>query len=77
VYQQYRKVAERVPNEEREWLSIEDFARELGVPIATVYAWRHKGTGPRGIKVGRHVRYRRRDVERWLESRADQLSASA
>jgi len=66
-----------VPNEEREWLSIEDFARELGVLIATVYAWRHKGTGPRGIKVGRHVRYRRRDVERWLESRADQLSASA
>ncbi|HWT78644.1 MAG TPA: helix-turn-helix domain-containing protein [Candidatus Methylomirabilis sp.] len=39
----------------------------LRVPVATVYAWRHKGEGPPGIKVGRHIRFRRRDVESWLD----------
>jgi excisionase family DNA binding protein len=54
-----------------EFFSTEGLARYLGVPAATVKAWRHKGTGPRGLRVGRYVRYRRTDVERWLESQAD------
>jgi excisionase family DNA binding protein len=39
----------------------------LDVPELTVKAWRARGGGPRFVKVGRHVRYRRADVERWLE----------
>jgi predicted DNA-binding transcriptional regulator AlpA len=35
------------------------------VPLATVYDWNSKGTGPRYFKAGRHVRYRLADVERW------------
>jgi len=54
-----------------EFFSTEGLARYLGVPAATVKAWRHKGTGPRGLRVGRYVRYRRADVEHWLESQAD------
>lgn len=38
----------------------------LRVPVATLYAWRHKGKGPPAAQVGRHLRYRRRDVEVWL-----------
>jgi len=53
-----------------EFFSTEGLARYLGVPAATVKAWRYKGTGPRGLRVGRHIRYRRADVERWLESQA-------
>jgi excisionase family DNA binding protein len=52
-------------------LSPQQLADYLGVPVATVYRWRHESTGPRGIKVGKHVRYRQRDVETWLESRSD------
>jgi excisionase family DNA binding protein len=54
-----------------EFFSTEGLARYLGVPPATVKQWRHKRTGPRGIRVGKYVRYRRADVEQWLDSQAD------
>jgi excisionase family DNA binding protein len=44
------------------------FADYLGVPLATVYRWNHLGTGPRPLKIGKHVRYRREDVDAWLEA---------
>ena len=48
-----------------EWL-----AEYLGVPLATVYAMNSRGTGPRRIRVGKHVRYRKSDVDTWLDARA-------
>lgn len=51
-------------------LTIAEVADYLGVPVGTLYQWRHKRTGPTGIRVGRHVRYRPREVEAWLESLA-------
>jgi excisionase family DNA binding protein len=39
-------------------LTIAEVADYLGVPVGTMYQWRHKRTGPKGIRVGRHVRYR-------------------
>lgn len=54
-----------------EWLSLEDIAEDLGVPVASLYQWRTKRTGPVGVKVGRHVRVRRSEYERWLATRAD------
>jgi excisionase family DNA binding protein len=52
-------------------LTTQDLADYLKVPVATVYKWRSVGTAPRGVRVGRHVRYRLRDVERWLDKRSD------
>ena len=52
-------------------LSPQQLADYLAVPVATVYRWRCEGTGPRGIRIGKHVRYRRPDVEAWLETRTD------
>lgn len=52
-------------------LTSQEVADYLGVPVQTLYGWRMKGTGPRGIKIGKHVRYRRADVETWLEQQAD------
>lgn len=46
-------------------------AEFLRVPQQTIYRWRTSGDGPRGIKVGRHLRFRRSDVDTWLESQAD------
>lgn len=55
-------------------MSPEELAEWLGIPVRTVYAWRHRGVGPRGAKVGKHVRYRRADAEAWL---ADQYGDQA
>lgn len=52
-------------------LSPQQLADYLGVPLATVYRWRYEGTGPRGMKVGKRVRYRRADAEAWLDTRTD------
>jgi excisionase family DNA binding protein len=45
-------------------------AQYLGVPLGTVNRWNYTGTGPRAVRVGRFVRYRPADVERWLEDNA-------
>ncbi len=47
-------------------LTIEDVASELNKPVKTLYNWRHLKIGPRSIKVGRSVRYRREDLDAWL-----------
>lgn len=44
-------------------------AEHLGVPLKTVYKWRSIGTGPRSMKIGKHLRYRPADVEGWLDRR--------
>ncbi|MBA3737333.1 MAG: helix-turn-helix domain-containing protein [Actinobacteria bacterium] len=54
---------------ESRFISTEDLAEEFGVPVATVRRWRYMGDGPSGIKLGRHVRYERSEVERWLAER--------
>ena len=46
-----------------------ELAEREGVPLATVYNWNSTGTGPRYMKIGRHVRYRLRDVVAWEDSR--------
>ena len=48
----------------------QEVADRLAMPVATLQTWRTKGTGPHGFRIGRHVRYRREDVETWLESQA-------
>ncbi|MYS25174.1 DNA binding domain-containing protein, excisionase family [Streptomyces sp. DvalAA-14] len=47
----------------------------LGVPVATLYQWRHRGVGPRAHKLGRHLRYRWSEVEAWVDEQATDLVA--
>jgi excisionase family DNA binding protein len=51
--------------------TVEEVSVYLGVPPATLYAWRHRGIGPRGVRVGRYVRYRWDEVDRWIDGQAD------
>ena len=48
-------------------LTVEELADYLGVPVATLYQWRHRGEGPSGFRVGRYIRYRWVDVEAWID----------
>lgn len=41
----------------------------LGVPVGTLANWRSARTGPPFVKIGRHVRYRRGDVDEWIAAR--------
>jgi len=50
-------------------LTVEDLAEYLGVPVATLYAWRYQRQDPPGFRVGRHVRYRWADIEEWISDR--------
>jgi predicted DNA-binding transcriptional regulator AlpA len=38
-------------------------------PEKTLANWRSQGSGPKFLKIGRHVRYRPADVETWLVTR--------
>ena len=60
-----------------EWLSPDQLADWLGVPVRSIYSWLHEGTAPRSHKIGRHRRFRREDVEAWLEERADEPAPAA
>jgi excisionase family DNA binding protein len=44
-------------------------AQFLGLSPRTLESWRLTGNGPAYIKVGRRVRYRRSDLEAWLDAR--------
>lgn len=46
----------------------QEIAEFCGVPLSTVYQWSSRGGGPKLIKVGRHLRARWDDVEKWLDS---------
>lgn len=63
-----RVVADGWPmNVETTLLSPQQVAEYLGIPVATLYQWRYRREGPPGFRVGRHVRYRRSDVDAWIE----------
>jgi Helix-turn-helix domain len=42
---------------EKLW-EIEDVSVYLGIPVGTLYQWRHRRKGPPAAKVGRHLRYK-------------------
>jgi DNA-binding transcriptional MerR regulator len=42
--------------------SIQDVSEYLGIPVKTLYQWRCRGTGPKGRRVGRYLRYDPKDV---------------
>ncbi|MEV0792592.1 helix-turn-helix domain-containing protein [Kribbella sp. NPDC050459] len=46
---------------------MDELAAYLKVPKASLYAWRTHNYGPRGIRAGRYVRYRRSAVLEWVE----------
>lgn len=52
-----------------------EVSQYLGVPVATLYQWRHRGIGPKVHKLGRHLRYRWTEVEAWVDQQAVDLAA--
>lgn len=55
-------------------LTVHDLAAYLRVPVGTLYNWRVTGEGPPAARIGRHLRYRKVDVEAWLAKRVEASS---
>jgi hypothetical protein len=53
------------------WLTPDELADELRLPVGTIYGWRYRGLGPVGHRIGRHVRYHRNDVDSWIDTQRD------
>ncbi|WP_026316522.1 helix-turn-helix transcriptional regulator [Actinokineospora enzanensis] len=54
----------------------EELAELLRLPEKTLAEWRHKGTGPAFVRMGKHVRYRPEDIAAWLDASTEgQLAA--
>ena len=51
-------------------LTIDQAAAYLAIPKATLYTWRTRrlGFGPPAVKLGGCLRYRRKDLDAWIES---------
>ncbi|MCX5436556.1 AlpA family transcriptional regulator [Streptomyces sp. NBC_00063] len=66
-------VAIRLP---ARYLTPEDLVELFELPsVETLYQWRRKRIGPRGFRVGRHLRYDPDDVRAWVKSRMEGTAA--
>lgn len=61
----------------RELKNTADVAEYLGTTPSVLAQWRHRGIGPRFIKVGRKVMYDMADLNEWLTAQTFQGTAEA
>ena len=54
-------------------LNIAEAATYLGIAKSTLYTWRTRrpGFGPRAVKAGGALRYRRSDLDAWIDAHAE------
>jgi predicted DNA-binding transcriptional regulator AlpA len=50
---------------DRLW-TIHDLSAFLGVPVGTLYQWRHREMGPPAVRLGKHLRYQPSAVRAWV-----------
>lgn len=51
-------------------LTARDVAEWLATSPATLCRWRQSGKGPRWVALGASPRYRREDIEAWIDEQA-------
>ena len=56
-------------------MNIGQAAAYIGIAKSTIYTWRTRrpGFGPRAVKAGGALRYRRSDLDAWIEAHAEAL----
>ena len=54
-----------------------EVASYLGTSVAALAQQRYQGRGPKFIKTGRLVRYRRSDIKAWLDANTHQQTSAA
>ena len=51
---------------ELELLDTKEASEFIRIPEGTLVQYRHRGRGPAYIRLGRHVRYEKKELKRWL-----------
>lgn len=51
-------------------LDARELSAQLGINLRTLRRWRHEGRAPKPLRGKGPLRWRRTDVERWLQERA-------
>jgi excisionase family DNA binding protein len=49
------------------FLTPQDVATLLQIPVGTLYSWRHNGLGPPAKRMGKHLRYHRDAILKWAQ----------
>jgi len=65
-----KKGERKMPNEmnlDDVMLNTDEAARFIGARASTMDMWRHRGRGPRYLKVGAMIKYKRSDFEAYLK----------
>jgi excisionase family DNA binding protein len=62
----HARLEDQYDDEIGDLLTLREVAQILRVPEATLRYWIHKGTGPTTLKIGRHIRYPRAALQRWM-----------
>jgi excisionase family DNA binding protein len=63
-------------NSRASWaLTESQVAEQLGLSVATLRAWRHRGRGPRFVRFGRAVRYLPADLAEFVRASAVDTAA--
>jgi excisionase family DNA binding protein len=52
-------------------MTIDEVAAYTQLPKFTLYKMRSQGHGPRAARLGKHLRYRKSDVDAWIRSKMD------
>lgn len=52
----------------RNWLTFQEVAAEIRIPLKTLYRYHYTGTGPKASRFGRHLRVLESDLIEWQES---------
>jgi predicted DNA-binding transcriptional regulator AlpA len=64
--------------EDQDHIDTEDFtAKRLHMSLSGLRKWRAQGKGPPYLRMGKLIRYRRSDVDRWLQEHQSDSAASA
>jgi len=53
------------------WLSIEDLAERLDLPVDTIRKFRADGHAPKGVRMGKRVKFHLDDVIAWERQRRE------
>lgn len=54
--------------------TVPELANLARVNKSTIYYWQHTGYGPPAIRVGKRLLFRKSDVAKWLQERAEAAS---
>lgn len=57
-------------------LTGEQASKYLGISVSTLEKMRHEGRGPRFLRLGRRVQYRKADLDLYVESRVVETTDS-